>query len=386
MSTIEVSENIKINQEDIEPISHSMLDRHFKKLWENRTKTSMMLWGRSGIGKTDRVLNFGRAQAKAMGKEFSVSYKDINNENKFVCLVVVLHHFEGAEVKGFPVPNKELTQIDYIPISMFPQKGPGIMFLDEMNLAHADVLNNAYQFLQERRVGLYELPPDFMVLGAGNMGDDGGNTTEMPGPLNNRMKHYQLIEPTGKEWCDWAIMNGVDHRIIAFIKFDSKWLNTWNPKAPIQQKAFATARSWYKAGLDIANENPTTPEDFLFVQQLVAGHVGSALGREFIGWLELSQQFDIPKIMAGGSFDIPKKVDVLYSLISALTGYYKQNATEKTAGQIARVAKQFKQDHTVLILSTLKYMDKQFFKKWRAADEPLFDEMTDKVFHLLTGN
>lgn len=52
--------------------------------------------------------------------------------------------------------------------AMQPRFQRGIMFLDEINRAADDVLQAAFQFVQDREIGQYVLPPGWMLVAAGN--------------------------------------------------------------------------------------------------------------------------------------------------------------------------------------------------------------------------
>jgi MoxR-like ATPase len=184
-----------------------------------------MLTGTFGIGKTAAVRLFAMRKAKELGLIFSQSFEDVNDEKKFVFLVLPLHQYEPAEIKGLPFPNAERTQTVYLPVGLLPTKGQGIILLDEINLAPPMLQSNAYQLIEDRRLGFYTVPDGVMIIGAGNRDDDRGHTFDMAMPLNNRFLHAELaippvddIEVSGekiKGWAtDYAIPSGVDHRIV----------------------------------------------------------------------------------------------------------------------------------------------------------------------------
>lgn len=123
---------------------------------------------------------------------------------------------------------------------MFPRKGNGIIFFDELNLAPPLVQASAYQLILDRRLGTYTVPNGFLLIAAGNRLEDRASVFEMSAPLKNRFGHCQLREPSVEGWTRWAVDHDIDMRIIGFLNFRRTALYTFDPK--LKENAFATPR------------------------------------------------------------------------------------------------------------------------------------------------
>ena len=337
---------------------------------------------------------FAKKQAEAMGLEFSDNPDDINNPKKFMFIHVILHQHEPAEFQGLAFPNKERTQTVFLPVKFLPTSGAGILFFDEMNLANESMLKNAYQLIEDRRIGSYVVPKNYISIGAGNRGEDMCNVFDMPKALNNRFFHVELQTPavddveisepdingeehvvrTIKGWLNgYAIPNGIDIRIQLWLKFNKHYLFKFDPDS--EDPAFATPRIWE----DISNLLKLIPSSDLFtIREVVGAGAGVGMGIEFAAWLKLSEKFDIDKIYKEKKVKVPtNEIDQVYSLVSALLGYYQEHASAKTAIALYEISKSFSLEHTVMLVHQMKIMDN--FKFLKEAEPEIFKRIMKEI-------
>jgi len=370
---------------------HSQLQARLEKYW--KTKLSIMLHGTFGIGKTAGIRAFAQKKAKELKLKFSESFNDVNKEGFFCLLVLPLHQYEAAELKGLPFTNAERTKTIYLPVGLLPTEGKGIIFLDEINLAAPMVQSNAYQLIEDRRIGFYEIPKDYMVIGAGNKDDDRGHLFEMAMPLNNRFLHAELLVPpvdditltdedgseTIRGWVnDYAIPNGVDNRIVNFLLYQKQYLYNYNPNIEVVEPTIATPRMWVKVSELIKGEN-----SFRELRHSIGEGVGMGIANEFVAWLKLSATYDIKAIFKSLKFDKPAGIDVMYSLISAFVSHYLEDKSADNAIRLSKLSLMFNKEFTAMILSQVKYFDNDFFKKLGEADSALLDKIADEIVPLL---
>jgi len=363
---------------------------------------ALYVHGTFGIGKTEAIRRFAKRKAAELGLEFSEDFNDINNERKFMFLPLILHQYDPAELKGLPFPNEKRDKTIYLPVGLLPVKGQGVIFFDEINLAAPMMQNNAYQIIEDRRLGFYTVPAGFTSIGAGNLIDDRGNTFENPMPLNNRFLHFQLNVPsvddititepdengverpvrTIKGWVnDYALPAGIDHRVINFLSFQRGYLYKFNPSADSQEIAVASPRIWKKISDAIKG---VPDEEYSFLGQLVGAGAGAGMGLEFAAWLKLSQKYDIAGIFKSGKLDkVPREVDQLYSLMSALVGYYLEDPKDDRAVRLLELSRIFSKEHTVMVLNQAKSQDPKFFPKIKAKAPDKFSKFADDIFNLL---
>jgi len=370
---------------------HSQIQDILDRLYSLPTKLALMMTGTFGIGKTDAVRRFAIRKAKELGLEFSQDFADVNNEKKFMFLVLPLHQYEPAEIKGLPFPNSDRTQTVYLPVGLLPTKGQGVILLDEINLAPPMLQSNAYQLIEDRRLGFYTVPDGVMIIGAGNRDDDRGHTFDMAMPLNNRFLHAELhippvddIEVSGekiKGWAnDFAIPAGVDHRIVNYLSYQKKHLFTYDPTKDICEPTIATPRMWVKVSTLIKGI-PDKDEDALY--RYISMGVGTGIAQEMCAWLKLSRKYDIPAIYKSGKFERPDDIGQLYSLISAFVGHYMERMTAENAVRLLELACIFKKEHTCMLLNQAKYADKDYFAKVKKTAPDKFTKLADSIFALL---
>jgi hypothetical protein len=368
---------------------HTLQDKLTKAREANM---SMFIHGTMGIGKSDAISRWAEKMAERLGLVASENLSDLNDEKKFLVVKLPLHQMDVSEIKGIPFPNDDRTGTVFLPLGLLPTKGQGVIFLDELNLAAPMVQSNAYQLILDRKLGFYSVPDGFTVVAAGNMLDDRGHTFEMANPLKNRFLHYQLNVPTYDEWVkEWAVKNGVDHRIIAFLGFQRDYLYKYDSN--IQEEVFTipTPRAWAFTSKMIQGVN--NPEE---VEENVSMAVGSAIAMEFVAWMALSTKYDIEGIYAGKDFKIPAEdeVDHTYSLISALVGFYlnmlktskeskKKDAKDsltKYANRLMECVFKFQREHMIMALALVTRQDEEFIMR---VDDKLFNEVSEDIFKML---
>lgn len=351
-------------------VSHKNLVR----LLEN-IKCPVMIHGTFGIGKSVAVRDYARNMAAKVGLEFSESPKDINADDKFVLIRLPLHQLDVAELKGIPYPSGDREKTIFLPIGLLPLKGQGVLFLDEINLAPPAVQANAYQLVLDRQLGFYEVPKGYTILATGNSLSDKANVFDMPYPLRNRFAHLMLMTPTVDEWIGWAAKAQLDSRVVAFLSWRRDYLHAFNPDSDEDVFSIPTPRAW-----EFASRNIEGVTDHELIRDLVGCVVGEGIGMEFAAWLALSQEYDIAGIFKTKKIDMPKKIDVLYSLMAAIIGYYVDAPTEKNANTLFDLAFQFQREHTMMILSLVSKKDTEFFNK---VDKQKMDKVADEIIALL---
>lgn len=267
-------------------------------------KEPIMAWGKPGVGKSEAV------QQAAF--EHGASLVDIR-----------LSQYDSVDMRGIPVPSKETLQTVWFAPSTLPFKGnpaftpetPVLLFLDEINSAAPAVAAVAYQLINDRRVGEHELNDNVVVVAAGNREGDRGVTNRMPLPLANRFTHVE-IDVSTDAWCEWAQTANVPPVLIAFMQFRKDLLSTFDPAK--SDKAFATPRTWVKAGRYHAD--PAMPLNVKMAA--IAGAVGMGPAAEFHGFVDVwSKMIPIPEIIANpAKAPLPEDAAMTYAVSIALSG------------------------------------------------------------------
>jgi MoxR-like ATPase len=260
--------------------------------------TPVMLWGPPGVGKSQMVAQ--------VAKRHNVPVIDIR-----------LSQMEPSDLRGIPFRTDD--RVEWAVPSMLPDAKRhgerGFLFLDEITSAPPTVSAAAYQLILDRRLGNYQVPEGWVIIAAGNRQGDRGVTYAMPAPLANRFSHFD-VDTHLDDWVAWAYENGIDDRVIAFVRFRPELLFDFDPaQNPV---AFPSPRSWEYAHRAV-QKFEHQPQ--LLLESLQAC-VGQAAGIELHAFIQnLDQMPDLEAILNGDKVAVPKEVDLQYAVASALVGH-----------------------------------------------------------------
>lgn len=337
----------------------SVLDREFLSASEGH-HTPVMLWGPPGVGKSDIVAQ-------------------ISSRHDVPVLDIRLSQMEPSDLRGIPFRSGDL--VEWAVPAMLPDRSrhgsSGVLFLDEITSAPPSVSAAAYQLILDRRLGQYEIPDGWAIFAAGNRQGDRGVTYTMPAPLANRFSHFE-IDLNLDDWVAWAYANGIDDRVIAFLRFRPELLFDFDPAHnPV---AFPTPRSWEFAHRAL--------QKFSAHPQLLLGSlqacVGPAAGIELNAFLAtLDQLPDIAAILRGEEIQAPKEIDLQYAVASTLVGHAIRTQGSDEAGvvhgNILNYARCFPQrEMGVMLVSDMqRAIGSDLF------DVPQFDSWADAIADLM---
>jgi len=250
-------------------------------------KTSLMMWGAPGIGKSSIVNDV----AKSGGMEV---------------IDVRLSQLAPTDLRGLPYVKEDTAH--FAPPSFLPQSGSGILFLDEINLAPPAIQNVAMQLVLDRRVGDYVVPDNWFIFSAGNRVEDRAAVNQMPAPLTNRFLHF-TVECDLNSWKAYALVKGVREEIISFLNYRPNLLHNFNKNSI----AWPSPRTW-----DFASE-------LLDAGISVDAAVGEGAAGEFNSFVRLYAKLpDIEKILEGDSgIKAPKEPSLMYAICGSLVSRSK---------------------------------------------------------------
>ncbi|SCZ49905.1 AAA family ATPase [Thiohalomonas denitrificans] len=274
----------------------SVLEREFSSTREGH-HTPVMLWGPPGVGKSQMVTQ--------VGQRHEVPVIDVR-----------LSQMEPSDLRGIPFRSGE--HVEWATPALLPdarRHGPeGILFLDEITSAPPSVSAAAYQLILDRRLGEYQVPDGWAIFAAGNRQGDRGVTYVMPAPLANRFAHFE-VDTHLDDWVSWAYANGIDERVIAFLRFRPELLFDFDPAH--NPMAFPSPRSWEftHRALQKFGDYPE-----LLLSSLQAC-VGPAAGIELLAFVENMDNLpDIDAILERQAVPVPREIDLQYAVASALVG------------------------------------------------------------------
>jgi hypothetical protein len=298
-------------------INISEASRHLNSLIKGGIKTSVMMWGAPGIGKSSVV-------------------NKVAKENDMDVIDVRLSQLAPTDLRGLPYVQDEIAH--FAPPNFLPRSGKGILFLDEVNLAPPAIQNVAMQLVLDRRVGDYVVPEGWFIFAAGNRVEDRAAVSQMPAPLANRFLHFTL-EVDLNSWKEYALRNNVREEIISFLNFRPNLLHSFNKNAI----AWPSPRSW-----DFAS-------DLMEVGLPVDPAVGEGTASEFKSFVKLYSKLpEVEKILNGDmTVKVPKEPSIIYAMIGALVS--RSNTSDDGINAVRWMIKSTTEDYTSVLFHDILF-------------------------------
>ena len=273
---------------------------------------AIMLWGMPGVGKSQSVKEAADLLAKKLNKKADV-------------VVASLLLMNPIDLRGIPAKTED-DNGDMVARWLTPEIFKmdasedivNVLFLDEISAAPPSVQAAAYQICLDKRVGEHKLPKNCIVIAAGNRTTDKAVAYKMPKPLGNRLTHFEMIADP-ENWEYWAYHNGIDMRIIAFIKNNPDYLCNFDPSS--DDVAFPTPRSW-----EMVNTYLKCGE----MQDMfgcIAGTIGYGTAQEFSTYVNVYDKLPAWEDIANGKLKaFPRKLsngnpDAMYALSTMIASH-----------------------------------------------------------------
>lgn len=290
-----------------------------------------------GIGKSDIV--------KSIAKEYGLLLIDFR-----------VPQADVTDFNGLPFRNDK-GKAEFLPFDMFPLETDELpdhpmggkydgwlLFLDEITSAPKHLQAPSYKLILDRMVGTKKLHERVVICAAGNLSTDKAIVHDMSTALQSRMIHLEL-RLDHKEWMDWAVKNGIDSRILAFLQFKPELLHRFNPDH--DEKTFACPRTWTFASRLILNQ-PLDMSDL----PLLAGAISPGPAQEFISFVKVFDE--LPKLE-----DILSKPETILmphepSIKFALSTVLAEKMDDKTAAPLCKFLARMPVECRVLCLRMVR--------------------------------
>lgn len=247
--------------------------------------------GKSGVGKTMSIYE--------LTQELGIGFCELR-----LVTLTETDMLGIPDVKVNPDGSRTTTYAsnDLLPVASRDGE-KGILVLDEITSATSTIRAAAYQLLDSKRaLGNYKLPPKWKVIALGNGPDDGGVFQGMESAFLSRATCYR-IEPNLESWKKWAIKNGVNPTIIAYLTFDPTMLHVFNPDEIAS--VFPCPRSWTALSKKLNAREKRCSNGILATEQVelyAAGAIGKDVASKFAGFYEYNGETIAPEdILSGAS-------------------------------------------------------------------------------------
>mgnify|MGYP005856438923 CR=1 FL=1 len=291
---------------------------------------SVFIWGAPGVGKSSII----RQVAEEMGIGFI----------KFDLLIS-----DPCDLRGIPRTDEKTGRTRWCPPYSLPdikRDGErGVFFLDDFPTADPAVQKVGFQLLLEKRLGDYQLPQGWTIVGAGNRIQDRAGVGKMLTPIANRLVHL-TYDVDLEEWKSWAYQNGIDERVISFLNFRPSLLLDFDPKK--DTLAFPSPRSW-----EFLSKILKVSQDI----ELIQGCVGEGAGVEFVSFLKCYQNLpDTDKILEDPLYPkkLPESVSTMYALVGGLVEKLKSQKNDKQKVEnVVKFSIRLQKEFAVLLIKDL---------------------------------
>jgi len=354
----------------------------------------ILLLGAPGIGKTEVVKQKAIEEARKLGKIFvdlreaseEIINDILNNPQKYYVYLRIIAPHVFPEDLGVPKMinhSSNRDYVEYVPPKMLKilslPEIHGVLFIDEItNVQRDDQISMYYSLILEKEAGFQlKLSRNVKIILAGNTPEWSNIVRELPAPLINRMKIFEVLPPSVDEWIQY--MNKVygdewEKACAVYLKlFPSELLMP--PREAFE--AFPTPRSWTLTCKDLYELKKQGAEEEI-LEAIAVGGLGYEVG------LKLSRIFkiniDLEKVLTEledkpetfDQFPEDRKLEIQILILSTLAS---QNAE-----RLARFKKFFEylyQKHREFLTVLIMIMNKE--AKTKLLTVQWFRELVSKL-------
>ena len=337
-----------------------------------RLNLSFMLWGATGVGKSEAV--------RQLAAELAAELRDIRLCQK-----------QPTDIGGLPALDHERKQtVFYPPAFLAPREDAKavVLFFDEISLAPDDTKGAVLGILEERRQGNVEIPDNWIIIAAGNRPEDLANARGLGAAANRRLLHI-VIEPQLEATLEHFMKIGVAPEVLAFLKVFPQHLSGEEAARQQKHELYPRPASWEKVSKILGELRKA---DKRMRHLAVAGIIGDSVAAEFMLLAEeiaelksvdelLEIQREKPRKI--GKY-LPDTINGLYALSFAIT----TRATEETAVELLelvnRFDEQFDERFAALPMRDLQTMagslllDKIWKNGWKVENSKAFWRYNEK--------
>ena len=317
---------------------------------ENTRKRTVFLRGPSGIGKSEVVFQTSDLLAQHV-------------KNWRGVIDLRLAQMDPTDLRGIPHVDPETRRTHWARPDFLPSDGAGILFLDEITSAPPAVQAAAYQLtLTPQDFGI---PPEWMVVAAGNRKSDRGVTFNLAAPLQNRMCDIE-VSTTLDDFRNYAI-GKVHPAILAFLSDRPDMLHKFEPSGDI--KPFPSPRSWFAVSATLECDMPVQDR-----VECIRGDIGEEAAMTFETHLRVWETMPrLDDILAGKDVAMPRELSVRYCVAMGLASRLDATNFDKAW----RFLEQMPGDIQTLTIKLAFKRDKSItrspaYTKWAIANQAAF--------------
>lgn len=328
---------------------------------------TLLFRGSPGIGKTSFVR---QAADKIRETDPDFHYVEINPT------------MPADEIGGIPDLVREpgkATVTDYAMPMWYPtaEANPnwrGIICLDDALQGEKLTQQTLANLIQARTLRNHPLPKGAMIVATGNRVEDNAGVTRMLSHLADRLTILNIAADPEAWINNYAIPNGLDERVVAYIQQHPDKLNKFDPKL----EKCATPRTWAAVSSRMAYIDSLKDRDSnvhtKFAQALLAGELG--MGEATVFWAFCSQWGRLPDVdvILTKPDEVSSDIDV--DLQYATTVALAKKMTVDTMGNALSYIKRLDPDLTAMAVklgarTKPELVNSTAFIKWAVENQEL---------------
>lgn len=334
------------------------------KHYSDKKKTLIVL-GRTGIGKSSEAFEMSQERAKDLNKEF-IKWNDTDLETKravikepdkyYVYIDIRLTQIEPSDLRG--IPDLKGEAVEWLPnlwvIAL--SKCEGTLLLDEINLCPPSIQAVVYQILLDREVGEIPLNKKVLIIGCGNVAEDKAGVYELAKPIMDRGGMFELQTPDRDTMFDYAVAHDWDSRVSMYIyKNPSKiFVDDENSDTIVTPRSHHIVSDLIK-GID----------DLDKINLFSGGIYGEGIAMEFTAFIKLMDKIPSPDSILNGKAKIPNDIDLKYACVSAIVEYYrhKEDKRKENLIKVIELKDKIDAEFYILMLRLVKSIDNEVMKQ-----------------------
>ena len=185
----------------------------------------------------------------------------------------------------------------FITPDWFPRNGKTVLFLDEVNRAHKDILQAIFELVYDRRLNGVALPDDVVIVAASNPPGGDYHVLDFNDPaFQDRFVHVAFT-PTEEDFLSYCRNKGLNGEIVQFLNENRNAIRG-KASTPVVNLDFVqpTQRSWEAVAqlrdLKCSNSNVE--------KEMVIGLVGTNEFYRLSQWLETQEKMPSAKEILSG--------------------------------------------------------------------------------------
>ncbi len=273
-------------------------------------KRGVILIGQPGNGKSAAIYQCAEELSDEHNEDFGMI--EMRGSTLNPAETADIKYIVKGKVKDAPqnwVPTAERVKAGACPAR-------GLIFLDEIGDSMMSIQSVLQRLFLDRKLGSLTLADGWQCVAATNRAKDKAAAGRLSTALINRCI-VATVTPDPDVFYNWGIDNGIDYRILSFVRFRPECVNDFDPGRRSENMAFCSPRS-----LEIASDTIKGFEDFSEALKIetISGILGDGVGSEFSGFLRVMD--DLPDLSAilkdPKTYPVTTKVDVAYATIGAL--------------------------------------------------------------------